>query len=141
MPPGRTVLEFEFTGAPKDCRRFWLVNRDGDVEMCIEDPGFDVALAVKADLRLFVEAWRGLRDLKREIAAHRIRLYGDPKLAAEFPDWLLLSGLAPNERRRPGRESRLAQRSRAPVRQRTGPRHRDLATQPAAGLERTKRRS
>ena len=25
MPPGRTVIELEFTGAPKDCRRFWLV--------------------------------------------------------------------------------------------------------------------
>ena len=29
MPAGRTVLGFEFSGAPRDCRRFWLVNEDG----------------------------------------------------------------------------------------------------------------
>lgn len=111
MPPGQTVLEFEFTGTPRDCRRFWLVNRDGVVEMCIEDPGLEVDLAVKADLQLFVEAWRGFRDLEREIAARRIRLDGDARLKADFPGWLLLSGLASNERRRPGRERRMAERT------------------------------
>jgi DNA-binding HxlR family transcriptional regulator len=42
MPPGRTVLGFEFSNAPRDCRRFWLVNEDGDVDMCLKDPGYEV---------------------------------------------------------------------------------------------------
>ena len=46
MPPGRTVMEFEFTGAPPDCRRFWLVNDDGVVEMCLKHPGYEVDLKV-----------------------------------------------------------------------------------------------
>jgi DNA-binding HxlR family transcriptional regulator len=109
MPPGRTVLEFRFTGAPKDCRRYWLVNERGRVEMCLKHPGFEVDVWVESDLRLFIEAWRGIRDLRSEIAARRIRVTGPSALRRAFPDWLLLSQLAPYPRKRPGRERRLAQ--------------------------------
>ncbi len=109
MPPGRTVLEFEFSGAPKDCRRFWLVNNDGTVEMCQKDPGYEVDVKVMADLRLFIEAWRGLRSLKDEIARGKIRVEAPTALKRALPDWLMLSALAPFERRRPGAERQLAQ--------------------------------
>ena len=108
MPPGRTVLGFEFTGAPRDCRRFWLVNENGSVEMCLKDPGYEVDVYVRADLRVFVEAWRGIRDLRAEIAARHIQLIGAPRLTKRFPDWLRLSSLATYQRRLPGREMRLA---------------------------------
>ncbi len=107
MPPGRTVIEFEFSGAPSDCRRFWLVNQDGVVDMCLKHPGFEIDVGVNADLHLFVEAWRGIRDLKREIRARRILVNGSPRLVRQFPDWLLLSALAVFPRQR-GRERRLA---------------------------------
>ena len=113
MPPGRTVLEFEFTGAPRDCRRFWLVNDGGKVEMCLRNPGYDIDLRVESDLRRFIEAWRGIRDLRAEIAARRIRVLGPPRLSRQFANWLQLSALAPWPRRRPGRELRVA-RSAAP---------------------------
>lgn len=104
MPAGRTVLQFEFTGAPDDCKRFWIVHTDGQVDMCIEHPGFDVDLRIKSDLRRFVEAWRGIRSLRAELAAGRIRLDGPRGLMRSFPDWLLLSALAHVERERVGRE-------------------------------------
>lgn len=107
MPPGRTVIEFEFSGAPSDCRRFWLVNEDGAVDMCLKHPGHDVDLKVVSDLRLFVEAWRGFRDLRKEIRARRIRVLGLPRLARQLPDWLMLSSLAVFPRKRRGREQRL----------------------------------
>ena len=62
MPSGRTVIEFEFSGAPKDLRRFWLVNTDGDVEMCLKHPGYDTDLMIRSDLRRFIEAWRGFSE-------------------------------------------------------------------------------
>lgn len=74
MPPGRTVVEFALSGAPDGVALFWLVHRDGAVEMCLKDPGLDVDLVVTSDLRLFVEAWRGIRDLRHEIRLGRIRL-------------------------------------------------------------------
>jgi len=112
MPPGRTVVEFSFTGAPADCRRFWLVHEGGEVEMCLKDPELDVDLLVVSDLRLFVEAWRGLRDLEREIRAGRIELHGPRELRRQFPGWLRLNPFSPHERLRPGRERDLARRNR-----------------------------
>lgn len=108
MPSGQTVVEFAFTGAPKDCRQFWLVNRDGEVEMCLKDPELEIDLAVSSDLRLFVEAWRGFRSLRQEIRAGHITLHGPERLCQTFPSWLLLSELASYERMRPGRERRLS---------------------------------
>jgi len=110
MPDGQTVVELVFSGAPADCRRFWLVNRDGEVEMCLKDPELDVDLLVRSDLRLFVEAWRGFRDFRREIGAGRIVLVGSRELCERFPSWLQLHPMAPYERRRRGRERQLAAR-------------------------------
>ncbi len=110
MPPGRTVLEFDFSGAPTEFRRFWLVSEDGQIDMCIKHPGFDTDLLVRADLRTFVETWRGFRDLRTEIRASRIRLTGRQALKQAFPDWLLLSMFADIPRKAPGKERRLCSR-------------------------------
>lgn len=115
MPEGRTVIEFSFAGAPANCRRFWLVCEDGAVEMCLKDPGYEVSLRVACDLRVFIEAWRGFRDVASEIRAGRIRLIGRRALREQFPDWLCLHVMAGVPRLRPGRERRLSLV--------TGPRH------------------
>jgi len=85
MPAGRTLLYFEFTGAPKTCRRFGLVNTDGVVDMRLFDPGHEVDVRVFANLLLFVETWRGFRDLRREIACGAIRVEGPSHLARRLP--------------------------------------------------------
>lgn len=107
MPAGRTVIEFEFSGTPTEFRRFWLVNEDGKVDMCLKYPGYETDLHVKADMRRFVEAWRGFRDLETEIRAGRIRLTGPKAMRSAFSGWMLLSGLAPYRRRLEGREGKL----------------------------------
>ena len=68
LPPGRVVIHFEFSGAPFDCRNFWLVAQDRKVDMCLKDPGYEVDLRVRSDLRLFIEAWRGFRICARRFA-------------------------------------------------------------------------
>ena len=107
MPPGRTVMEFEFDGIEEGLHRFWLVNTDGVVDMCLKYPGFDTDILIKADIRRFVEAWRGFRDLREELYTGHIALEGPAELKRQFPDWLLLSALAPYRRKRTGWEKRL----------------------------------
>ena len=106
MPPGRTVMEFAFSGTHKGLSRFWLVVEDSRVNMCLKHPGFDADVVVSADIRLFVEAWRGFRDLRREIHRGRIRVDGQRQARKALPDWLLLSDLA-NFERQCGRESKI----------------------------------
>ncbi|MEM1230854.1 MAG: helix-turn-helix domain-containing protein [Pseudomonadota bacterium] len=113
MPPGRTVIRFEFAGTPAGLKRFWLVCEAQAVDMCVKDPGHEASLIVEAPLRTFVEAWRGIRDLPAELRRGTIRLVGPRALVRAFPNWLLLSALAPHPRKAAGREQTLA---RAPAR-------------------------
>jgi len=84
MPAGRTVLQFEFSGALTDFRRFWLVATDGKIDMCLKHPGFETDLLIEADLRTFVECWRGFRDLKKQVNAGNIRITGPRELKKAF---------------------------------------------------------
>lgn len=111
MPPGRTVLKFQFSGVPANCRYFWLVHEAGAVDMCLKDPGFEVDVEVRSDLRLFVEAWRGFRSLRQEIERGAIRVTAGVAQRRALPDWLLLSMAAPVERRRVGPERELWERA------------------------------
>jgi DNA-binding HxlR family transcriptional regulator len=108
MPRGRTVIEFQFRNAPPEGQRFWLVHENGNTDMCLKSPGYEVDLQVRSDLRRFIEAWRGIRDLRHEIRAGHVQLLGAQSLRRQFPSWLRLSGLAPHPRMRHGREQRLA---------------------------------
>lgn len=108
MPAGRTVMEFEFGDIKEGFHRFWLINTDGVVDMCLKHPGFETDLLISTELRRFVEAWRGFRDLREEIYTGHIKLEGPAAMKRQFPDWLLLSALAPYPRKRAGWEQRLA---------------------------------
>ncbi|MEM9357123.1 MAG: helix-turn-helix domain-containing protein [Pseudomonadota bacterium] len=107
MPKGRTVIEFEFVGIDKGFSRFWLVHNDGVVDMCMRHPGYETDIKVMSDIRRFVEAWRGFRCLKTEIANGHIRLEGMQKHRRALPKWLALSALSPFPRRHQGVEEAL----------------------------------
>jgi len=100
MPPGRTVIEIEFVDAPPRQRRYWLVHRDGEVDVCLKDPGFDTTVRLSTGVRSLADVWRGIRPLKDELRAGRMQLFGPPSVCRVFPQWLLLSQVAHIERER-----------------------------------------
>lgn len=100
MPPGRTVIEIEFTDAPAYQRRFWLVHCAGSVDVCLKDPGYDVTVQLTTRIRILAEVWRGIRSLKDELRAGTIDLRGSSEHRHAFAQWLLLSLYAPIKRAR-----------------------------------------
>ncbi|MEP1573137.1 winged helix-turn-helix transcriptional regulator [Roseibium album] len=94
MPAHRIVMEFAFSGTHKGLSRFWLVVEDGHVDMCLKYPGLEVDVAISSDIRRFVEAWRGIRDLRSEIASGQVSVSGSTAYRRALPDWLMLSALA-----------------------------------------------
>jgi hypothetical protein len=94
MPAGRTVIQICFSDAPAHQRSFWLVCAEGNVEVCVKSPGFDVDLLVTTRVRSFAEVWRGIRPLDSELRAGHIRVEGPAKMRRAFPSWLLLSPYA-----------------------------------------------
>ncbi len=104
MPAEDLVLEFALSSPVSNLERFWLVKSGDNIEMCMKDPGLDSSLLVEADIRVFIEAWRGIRNLKDEISAGTIVVHGPRRLSREFPQWLMLSALAKYPRKHPGIE-------------------------------------
>lgn len=103
MPPGRTVIQIEFSDAPRNARYFWIVNTDGGVEVCLKSPGYTVDLRARTTVRVLAEVWRGIRPIRRELRAGTIHLEGHSALRRAFPKWLLLSTYAPIRRKRSSR--------------------------------------
>lgn len=94
LPPGRTVVLFEFDDAPAHYDRFWLICRRSEVEVCLRDPGWRAELRVASDVRALTEVWLGRRSFSAALRSGDLRLFGPGPLRRAFPSWLQLSAFA-----------------------------------------------
>ncbi len=87
----RIVVQILFTDRPKlNWPDWWLVvERDKDIDLCIEDPGFESDVMIETKLRVLTEVWMGQRDPMAEIDAGRLDVYGDRRLTETFPKWFM----------------------------------------------------
>ncbi|MGQ3486989.1 winged helix-turn-helix transcriptional regulator [Roseovarius pacificus] len=93
LPPGRTVLNFRFPELSSGKRSWWLiVEANGEVDLCLADPGFDVDLYVETDLRTMTAIWMGLSTVSE--VSQRLELTGPTAVAAAMQSWLGLSPFA-----------------------------------------------
>lgn len=100
MPDRRCVIHFLYPELPAPKRRWWLIVAPGlEVDLCSVDPGHDVDLYVVTDLRTMTAIWMGLATVGAEVAAGRLRLAGDPRLACTMGTWLGLSPFAAEKKR------------------------------------------
>ena len=95
--PGRTVIGFEYTDRPRLKKsdwwtdRWWLVMTDGDSDLCLRDPGFDVDLYILTDLRTMTKVWMADIPVRDALRSGAIKLHGSRPLADSFERWLPLS--------------------------------------------------
>jgi len=94
LPAEPTVIQFWFRDLAPKISCYWLRVERPEVELCLTNPGFDVALTVETKLRTMVDVWLGDRDATEAVRAGSIELKGQPKLTRAFPSWLLLSTFA-----------------------------------------------
>ena len=93
LPPGRTVIQFDFHGAAKDT--YWLLLSADDVTLCQTDPGYEVNVWVNADLAAFFKLWLGRIDYHEALNSDSIQIDGLPRLVRAFPTWFTWSLAAP----------------------------------------------
>jgi DNA-binding HxlR family transcriptional regulator len=87
----QTVVRFDFR---RPRRSFWLRIEPPAVDLCFTDEGFDVELAVEADLAALTAVWLGRLGLADAIAAGSVRLEGDEDARPLFVRWFGLSPFA-----------------------------------------------
>ena len=66
----------------------------GEVDLCLEDPGFEVDLHVRSSLQIMTEVWLGHRDLADSIRSKDVELEGPVSLMRSFRRWFALSPFA-----------------------------------------------
>jgi len=92
----RLVLRFDFFGLPPAARTarrsWWLLAEQGEVEVCLKDPGYAVDVVFAADLRCFMQILLGQRSLQSAARGGGVRISGVPALARAAPRWLPLHG-------------------------------------------------
>lgn len=88
LPPERTVLLFEFGDYDRKLRYFWLVVSDGDVDVCLKDPGHEVDLHILTDTKTLTGVWMGDLSLRRALQTNLIRLHGASGLKRNISSWL-----------------------------------------------------
>ena len=97
LPARRVVVHLEFSGVANTYRGpliFWLILDRTQVDLCIEDPGFDVDLVVNADLAAMAKIWLGDVTFETALRSGAVRVIGPRQLVKAFPSWLRLSRFA-----------------------------------------------
>ena len=88
FPPERTVLSFEFSDYEKKYRYFWLVVTNGDVDVCLKDPGHEVDLHILSDTKTLTGVWMGDLSLRQALQTKLISLHGSSSLKRNISNWL-----------------------------------------------------
>ena len=94
LPERRVVIHMKFLNVPRKSRYgpdFWLVIDKPRADLCIDDPGLDVDVAVEADLESFVRAWLGDVGFDEVLRRGQVKVRGSAAYVKAFPSWLLFS--------------------------------------------------
>ncbi len=94
LPPGRTVVHFAFPEVEAHLQDWWLVLTADEADICDADPGHEVDVRVRADLRVLTAVWMGQRTWADALRERAITIGGPEALRRAFPTWLKLSMFA-----------------------------------------------
>ncbi|MFN2348931.1 MAG: winged helix-turn-helix transcriptional regulator [Thioalkalivibrio sp.] len=94
FPRQRVVVQFELIEAPTGWADWWLVSENGEIDLCLEDPGYEVDLLVRCTPRTLTAVWLCRRSVADAEGARELQILGNSSLRKRFPEWLQGSPLA-----------------------------------------------
>lgn len=98
LPDRRVVVHFHLRGSSDKKSRFWLVLHEGEADLCLSDPGFEVDLHVEAHVDSMVAYWAGDAAIGDLVRNGEVRLEGPGSLVRAFPTWFTRSSFADTPR-------------------------------------------
>jgi DNA-binding HxlR family transcriptional regulator len=94
----RIVVQFRFGDARQGERSWWLVFEKGEVDLCRDDPGYEVTLIVESSVRALTEIWNGELQPEQALGRQQVRVLGSSRDARNVWRWLGVSVFAPTRR-------------------------------------------
>ncbi|MDO8412186.1 MAG: helix-turn-helix domain-containing protein [Gallionellaceae bacterium] len=94
FPSYRIVVQFEYPDAPKGKRDWWLVSENGEIDLCLKNPGYDVDIMIKCSLKTMSAVWVCQQHFRDAVQKGDIKVLGDSKLTGKLQDWLRSSPLS-----------------------------------------------
>ena len=91
VPREPMVIEVDFTDVR---RRFWLMARDGEVDLCLKPPGFENDVVVRGHTAVLVDIYLARRTVVDAIGAGLVEVEGSRQTVRELPKWLHTTGFA-----------------------------------------------
>ncbi len=93
-PRSRTVLAFQFSDVAPAIAEWWFVVSADEVDVCDQDPGYEIAATVETSLRTLTQLWRGDVEWDTSIGAGEVSLIGPEHVRRSIPQWLGKMSLA-----------------------------------------------
>ncbi len=84
----RTVIKIEFIDYLSMYRYWWLVIKDGDVDVCLKDQGYEVDLTISCDLKTLTAVWMGDSTIMRAMREKLVAVTGSAYLKKTIATWL-----------------------------------------------------
>lgn len=94
LPAGRTVIRFTYPEL-KEFAHWWIViEESGHRELCIDNPGKEVDVSFRCNLRTMVEIWAGDTTIAAAKKADLLQVSGNPIHVCTASQWLRPGQLA-----------------------------------------------
>jgi DNA-binding HxlR family transcriptional regulator len=94
FPEHRVIVQFEYPDAPKGAHDWWLISENGEIDLCLNDPGHDIDILIKCSLSTMTAIWTCQKKFKDAVSQGEISVLGDPELTCNLQDWLRSSLLS-----------------------------------------------
>ena len=85
---GRTVLYFEFTDINLNMPFWWLIIANGETDVCLKDPGYEIDLSLASPLKALTQIWMGDLSLMKAVRENIIKVNGSSALRKSMNGWL-----------------------------------------------------
>lgn len=86
LPNERIVVAFRFR--KHEDRLYWLVLLRPEVDLCLDDPGYEVSLEVEGTVAALARVCLGHTDLPHSLKTGEIEVRGAPRYRAALANWL-----------------------------------------------------
>ncbi|MDH5433916.1 MAG: helix-turn-helix transcriptional regulator [Gammaproteobacteria bacterium] len=94
FPARKIVVHFEYSNVPKGATQWWLISENNKIDLCLNDPGYEVDIVIKCSLAAMTEVWICKTPFDQVVAQGRIKVFGDPKLTSNLQSWIRSSLLS-----------------------------------------------